>query len=91
VSFENAGETFLNNVGSDVEILQLRVAPTLVDDQSVLLDQIRFFFFLGLSSSEFLLNVLNQPKSGLQIRTRSADLARFADVGASISPAKQRK
>ena len=58
----------------------------LVDNEGVLLNEIRLFLFFGLSRLVLLLDVLDQPESSVQVGAGGAQLAGFLDVCTSESP-----
>lgn len=86
VCLQDPGETLLDNVGLDVEILELGIALTLADDQGVLLYQIRFLLLFHLAGFELLLELLDQPTGCVQVRTGSRNFTRFFHVRAAVCP-----
>ncbi len=85
VGLEDAAQPLLNNVGADVEILELGVALALVDDELVLLDEVGLLLLLGLARLVLFLDLLDQPEGSVQVGAGCADFARLFDVGASVS------
>ena len=52
MSLERSRNPFLNDVGSNVEVLELRVASVGIDDERVLLDNALLFLLFGLARLE---------------------------------------
>ena len=83
--FKHTTQPFLSDVGSNVQVLELGISFALINDELVLLDQVCLFFFLGLASLVFSLNVLDQTKGCVQIGAGSVDFTWLLDICASIS------
>ena len=74
MSFQDARESFLYDVWSDVEVLELGVALALADDEGGLADQVGLLPLLRLAHPVLLLDVLDLLERRVQIRTGRVDL-----------------
>lgn len=86
VGFKHPREPLLDNVGPDVQVLELGVAFALINDQLVLLDQVGLFLLFGLPRFILLLDVLDQPKCSVQVSTWSVDFSWLFHICASVGP-----
>lgn len=76
----------VDDVGPDVEVLQLGVALALTDDQRVLLHQILLLSLLGLSVTVLLLHLLYEAERSTEVGAGSRDFTGLFHVGAAVSP-----
>ena len=67
VRLERSCQSFLSQVGSNVEIFEPWIAFAGVDDQLVLSDQVRLFFLLSLTSFVLFLNILDELERSVQV------------------------
>ena len=67
----------MDDVGSDVEILELGVASVGIDDQRVLLDDSFFLLLFRLASFKPLLNFFDEPKRRCQVGRGRSRFTRF--------------
>ena len=75
VSLEDAGQPLLDNVGPDVQVLELGVALALADDEGGLAHQVRFFSLLSLALPVLFLDLFDDLEGGVQVGARSIDFA----------------
>merc|ERR1719391_337080 len=84
MSFQDARESFLYDVWSDVEVLELGIALALADDEGGLADQVGLLPLLRLAHPVLLLDVLDLLERRVQIRTGRVDLTGLFDVCTSV-------
>lgn len=81
---QRALHPLLSNVGSDVEVFELRVAAVEVDDQRVLLDDALLLLLLGLSRLVALLHLLDDAEGVLQVGGGHRRVAGSLEVGRPV-------
>lgn len=81
---QRALHPLLSDVGSDVEVFELRVAAVEVDDQRVLLDDALLLLLLGFSRLVALLHLLDDAEGVLQVGGRHRRVAGSLEVGRPV-------
>lgn len=81
---QRALHPLLSDVGSDVEVFELRVAAVEVDDQRVLLDDALLLLLLGLSRLVALLHLLDDAEGVLQVGGGHRRVAWSLEVGRPV-------
>lgn len=86
---QSAADPLGNDIRSNVQILQFRVAFAILgQNEFVLLHGALLFAFLGLLGAESFLHFFDETGGGLQIHWRRINFTRLSDIAAFEGPKK---